>query len=64
MFFFIFEAGTSTDSCLTMLAFRMRVKKSAIGSVIAMLLPPLLVNYGLPASLFHARDLTLVSKIS
>ena len=29
----IFEAGTSKVSCLTMFALRMRVRKSAIGSV-------------------------------
>ena len=29
----IFEAGTSTVSCFTMLALRIRVRKSAIGSV-------------------------------
>ncbi|EGL98689.1 hypothetical protein IBB3154_1552 [Ligilactobacillus salivarius] len=27
-------------------------------------LPPLLIFYGLPASFLHARDLTLMSKIT
>ncbi|EFR83363.1 hypothetical protein NT04LM_3982, partial [Listeria monocytogenes FSL F2-208] len=34
--FLILDAGSSNLSCLTMFALRMRVRKSAIGSVITM----------------------------
>ncbi|KRM90086.1 hypothetical protein FC80_GL001423 [Liquorilactobacillus cacaonum DSM 21116] len=46
-----------------MFALRTRVKKSAIGSVMTIKFA-LLYFIGLPASLFHPRNLTFVGKIS
>src|SRR2546425_8314677 len=49
---FSFEAGISTFSCSARLALRMRVRRSATGSLI-------MVSALLPARLDHARDLAL-----
>src|SRR5580700_6173804 len=48
---FNFEDGRSTRACLAREAFRIRVNKSAMGSVV--ILP------SLPARLHHARNLSL-----
>src|SRR5882724_7526184 len=50
------EDGMSTFSCSALLAFRIRVRRSAMGSVI--MSPPLL-----PARLDHARNLTLEGQL-
>src|SRR5690606_15095107 len=57
--FFRFDAGTSTESWYTMLALRIRVNISAIGSVITMFLPPLSPS---PTGLDHAWDLPAVGQ--
>src|SRR3954449_5259652 len=53
---FIFEWGITTSSCPACSPLRMRVRKSAIGSVIDIALD-------LPARLLDARDETLVSDV-
>src|SRR5579875_162329 len=53
---FIFELGIVTRSCSALLALRMRVSMSAIGSVSTA--PPL------PARLRHAGDRTLVRQLA
>src|SRR5436305_12163294 len=50
---FIFECGMTTSSCPACSPLRMRVRKSAMGSVIDIVLD-------LPARLLDARDQTLV----
>src|ERR1700730_9418523 len=55
---FCLDAGISTVSCAAWIALRTRVRKSAIGSVIAM---GLLL---LPGGLRHPRDLTVVGKLA
>ncbi len=53
------------DSCLTMFALRIRVRKSAIGSVMTIdLLPPSYANLLLPASFLHAGNLTFIGKFA
>src|SRR5436190_7519015 len=54
---FIFECGITTSSCPACSPLRMRVRKSAIGSVIDIALD-------LPARLLDARDQTLVRDVS
>src|SRR3954447_17799688 len=53
-----FEAGTSTTSCWAWIALRIRVRKSATGSVMDMLRPPL------PARLGHAGDVAVVGELA
>src|SRR4051794_29791685 len=53
---FIFECGITTSSCPACSPLRMRVRKSAIGSVIDIA--------GLPARLLHARDEALVRDLA
>src|SRR5579863_9084510 len=48
---FIFEDGISTRGCLAIAPLRIRVKKSAIGSVV--------ILSSLPAGLHDARDFSL-----
>src|SRR5262245_29352939 len=52
-----FEDGMSTFSCSARLALRMRVRRSATGSLI-------MVSVLLPARLDHARDLALEGELS
>src|ERR1700720_2509306 len=52
-----FDDGMSTFSCSARLALRMRVRKSAIGSLIDMATRPL------PARLDHARHLALEGEL-
>src|SRR6266508_1163035 len=51
------EDGMSTFSCSARLALRMRVRRSAIGSLIEMVVRPL------PAGLDHARHLSLEGEL-
>src|SRR5262245_11172883 len=57
-FSLIAECGMSTDSRRIAWALRIRVSRSAIGSVIAMVL-----SLASPARLHHARDLPAVRKL-
>src|SRR6266542_7045911 len=57
IFTFSFEDGMSTFSCSARLALRMRVRRSAIGSLIDMVARPL------PARLDHARHLALQGEL-
>src|SRR5579862_6718541 len=52
-----FELGIFTVSCMAVLAFRMRVSMSAMGSVMVMASPPS------PARLRHAGDLPGVDQL-
>src|SRR3954470_2056881 len=53
-----FDAGTSTTSCCAWIALRIRVRKSAMGSVMDMRRLPL------PARLGHAGDVAVVRELA
>src|SRR5919107_585990 len=55
--FFRFDDGMSTVSCAAMMPLRIRVRKSAMGSVMLMRGP-------LPARLGHAGDVALVGHLA
>src|SRR5918993_761827 len=55
--FFRFDDGMSTVSCAAMMPLRIRVRKSAMGSVMLMRSP-------LPARLGHAGDVALVGHLA